>query len=503
MTIWTPTALRAATGGTWLRRPGADDAPIVDSLSTDTRTVKPGEAFLALRGERFDAHDFLDSAVAGSVGLLIVDRPEKVPEGLLRASGGPAILRVADTRRALGQIAAAHRKSLEGTKVIAVVGSNGKTTTTKLIDAVLKTRLRGSASPKSFNNDVGVPLTLLAARPGDQYVVCEVGSNHPGETAALGRIVQPDVVVVTSVGRDHLEFFGTIAAVAKEHAAILADLRPGGLAIVPAGEAALADYLKPVPNVITFGKDKCADLRLTAVSHAPAWHALSRACAPQHGLESPCHVMGLAFTINERWKVETPLVGEHNALNALAAAAVGKRMGLDEASIAQGLASASPADMRLNRRSIAGIDLLVDCYNSNPDSLVAALTTFAALHPDPSRRVLVLGDMLEMGAQSDAVHREAAGLIARECPARVVVLVGEAFGRVAPIVAGDMKGTEVVALPTLDEPGAARIAALVREGDAALLKGSRGVRLERVIGALERAGATTGLAPADLRSSRA
>ncbi|MBL8746437.1 MAG: UDP-N-acetylmuramoyl-tripeptide--D-alanyl-D-alanine ligase, partial [Phycisphaerae bacterium] len=165
MNLWTPTSLRAITGGSWLRRPAAtDDAPIAESLSTDTRNVKPGEAFLALRGDRFDAHDFLDSAASAGAALLIIDRPESIPESLLRATTGPAILRVADTRRALGQLAAAHRKSLEGTKVIAVVGSNGKTTTTKLIDAVLKTRLRGAASPKSFNNDVGVPLTILSAR---------------------------------------------------------------------------------------------------------------------------------------------------------------------------------------------------------------------------------------------------------------------------------------------------------------------------------------------------
>lgn len=473
MSVWSQTSLRAVTGGSWLRKPAAgvgEDEPLVESLSTDTRSVKPGQAFLALRGERFDAHEFIDSAAAAGAALLIVDRAESVPLALLQASTGPAILRVNDSRRALGQIAAAHRRSLDGTRVIAVVGSNGKTTTTRLIDSVLKTRLRGSSSPKSFNNDVGVPLTILAARKSDQYLVCEVGSNHPGEASTLGAIVRPDVVVVTSVGRDHMEFFDGLAAVAREHATIFADLPPGGWAIVPAEERALADYLKPVRNVLTFGRAPTADLRLTSVAHT----------APAGG------AAGIRFTVNDRWAIEMPLLGEHNALNALAAIAVAKRLGLDDASIAKGLADAAPADMRLNQRRIAGIELLVDCYNSNPDSLAAALATLAALQPDPSRRVLVLGDMLEMGRHSPVVHGEAAELAARICPARAVALVGEAFSNTEPILRKALPRAEVFACAALDDAASGRILSLIRPGDTVLLKGSRGVRLERLIAAMER-----------------
>lgn len=467
MTIWTPTSLRSITGGSWLRRPpggATDDAPIAESLSTDTRNVKPGEAFLALRGDRFDAHDFLDSAASAGAALLIIDRAESIPDSLLKATTGPAVLRVADTRRALGQLAAAHRKTLEGTKVIAVVGSNGKTTTTKLIDSILKTRLRGSASPRSFNNDVGVPLTLLAAKRGDQYLVCEVGSNHPGETAALGRIVRPDIVVVTSVGRDHMEFFDSLAAVAREHATIFADLRPNGLVIVPADESTLADYLKPVPNIITVGRADSADLRLTSLTHTQT---------------------GLRFTVNDRWTLELPLVGEHNALNALAAIAVAKRLALDEPSIALGLTSFVPPDMRLNRRTIRGIDMLIDCYNSNPDSLAAALSTFAAIHPDPARRVLILGDMLETGAHSDAVHLEAAQLIGTTCPARLIALVGPAFTTIAHLFQRANPQSKIIAVESLDPQSAARIAGELQPADAVLLKGSRGIKLEQIITVLD------------------
>lgn len=475
MNVWSASSLRAVTGGSWLRKPAAaaaEDEPLVDALSTDTRAIRPGQAFLALRGDRFDAHDFLDSAVSAGAALLIVDRPEKVPALLLQSGAGPAILRVADAKRALGQIAAAHRRALDGTRVIAVVGSNGKTTTVRLIDSVLKTRLRGSSSPKSFNNDVGVPLTILAARKSDQYLVCEVGSNHPGETAALGAIVRPDVVVVTSIGRDHMEFFDSLASVAREHASIFADLPPGGWAIVPAQEPALADYLKPVKHVLTFGRDPSADLRLSSVAHASL----------------PGGASGLRFTVNDRWALELPLLGEHNALNALAAVAVAKRLGLDDSSIAAGLAAAAPADMRLNRRLIAGIDVIIDCYNSNPDSLAAALATFASLQPDAARRVLVLGDMLEMGPHSSRVHAEAAELIAERCPARSIALVGEAFSRVEASAHRLLPRAEVIAAPSLDDPAAiARLAELVRPGDSVLLKGSRGVRLERLLPLIERA----------------
>lgn len=466
MSIWTASNLRAITGGAWLRRPAAsDDSPIVESLSTDTRAILPGQAFLALRGERFDAHDYLDSAAAAGASLLIIDQPEKVPEPLYRSSTAPAVLRVNDTRRALGQLAAAHRSMLEGTRVIAVVGSNGKTTTAKLIHAVLSMRLRGTVSPKSFNNDVGVPLTILGARRSDQYLICEVGSNHPGETAVLGGIVRPDIVVVTSIGRDHIEFFPNLAAVAREHAAIFIDLRPQGTAIVPANEPLLADYLKPLPNVITFGKDPDALLRLSGCQYTRT---------------------GVRLTINDRWSIDLPLLGEHNALNAIAAAAVGKRLALDEASISAGLTAAEPADMRLNRRTIRGVDLLIDCYNSNPDSLAAAVQTFIRIAPDPARRVLFLGDMLETGEQSESVHREAAERIASACPAREVILIGGAFGRTSPVFERSGRHGRILVLPLLDENSADLAAAVLRPGDAALLKGSRGLRLERIVAALSR-----------------
>lgn len=478
MSFWTARNLRMVTGGSWLRKPapppapppapGRDDAPLVEGVSTDTRAIKPGQAFLALRGERFDAHDFLDSAIGAGAALLIIDAAGALPDALLRSPTGPSVLKVADTRRALGQLAAAYRKSLEGTKVIAVVGSNGKTTVTKLIHGVLSARLRGSCSPKSFNNDVGVPLTILGAKPGDQYLVCEVGSNHPGETARLARIVQPDIAVVTSIGRDHMEFFASLDEVAREHAAIFTDLRPGGLAIVPQGEALLSDFLKPVANVVTFGTSAAADLRASAIEHT---------------------AQGVRFTLNERSVFDLPLLGEHNAMNALGAIAVARRLGLDDASIAKGLASARAPDMRLNRRTVRGADLLIDCYNANPDSLLAAARTFAAISRSATRRVLILGDMLEMGRHSDAAHRETGEAIAQGPAAELVITVGPASLHLAQALQSAWPESRFMIFSELDDASAEKIAAAIKPGDSVLLKGSRGIRLERIVTSLERSDA--------------
>lgn len=474
MSFWNSRNLRACTGGSWLRRPAGPDpdrSELANGLSTDTRSIRPGEAFVALRGERFDAHEFLETAAAAGAALLIVDQPRAVPSTILKSGAGPAVLKVPDTRRALGQLAAAYRASLEGLRVVAVVGSNGKTTTTRLIHAVLSARMRGSCSPKSFNNDVGLPLTLLGARPGDQFVVCEVGSNHPGETSRLARICQPDVVVITSVGRDHLEFFGSTDAVAREHASMLVDLRPGGLAIVPHSERRLDEFLRPVPQVITFGRESGADLRLTESRHVSLAQGQ----------------LGLRFRVGERSEFEMSLLGEHNALNALAAVAVGRRFGLDDASIAKGLAAASPADMRLNLQQVRGSNLLVDCYNSNPDSLLAAVQTFRELSAGAARRVLVIGDMLEMGDHADDLHRQAGEEIAQGPPADVVVTVGPSSLHFAHPLQRAWTNTRFMIFSHLDDSIIERIVSVLRPGDWALLKASRGIRLERIVTAYERA----------------
>lgn len=488
MTFWTPDNLRAATGGAWLHRPPLIELPKdrpadmplpplhapITGLSTDSRTIKPGQAFLALKGENFDGHAYLAEVARGGSPILIVQDAAQVPERGFQPACG--VLKVEDTGKALLRIAAAYRKSLARTKVIAVCGSNGKTTTTRLISQILSRTMRGAASVKSFNNSIGVPLTILGAKENDQYLICEVGTNAPGEIAELGAVVQPDIAVVTSIGREHLEKLGDIAGVAKEEAAIFAFLRPTGCAIITADSPELAEHAKSVKNLITFGRSPEATIRLASVKHAV-------------GPEG----MGLVFTTNARQEFRLPLVGEHNALNALAAVAVARRLGVDERRAAEALATAGGAEMRLTRLEIGGMTVLNDAYNANPDSMIAGIDTALSLRAagmGPGRTVLVLGEMLELGAASADAHIAVAKHIADRHAAGksidLVALVGAGMQAARDhLMRSGWTRDRVAWFPNADGDQAAEIAGLCSRGDLVLIKGSRRVKLERVVAAMQ------------------
>jgi UDP-N-acetylmuramoyl-tripeptide--D-alanyl-D-alanine ligase len=495
--FFSPDNLRSICGGTWLAR--APDGRAVQGISTDTRTLRPGEAYLALRGERLDGHRFLEAALAAGSSLLIVDDSEAgAAAARLPGASQAGILRVHDTARALLRLGAACRRTLDSTRVIAVAGSNGKTTTTRLIHAVLSSSLRGSTSPKSFNNAVGVPLTILGASPGDQYLVCEIGTNAPGEIAQLAAVVEPDIAVITSIGREHLEGLGSLEGVAKEEASLLSYLRPGGLAVATADTPLLAEYLKCVPNVVTFGRCESADLRIGDVRHEIV--ADGR--------------VGVSFTINGRLACTLPIAGEHNALNAAAAYAVGRRLGLDEDRIFEALASARAPDMRLQPLRIAwdaGADSIVinDAYNANPDSMLAALAAFESIcdaleqgrgrggpaaEAEPGagggRRIVILGDMLELGDAGPAAHREIADRLLNLRRLDLVVLVGHLTLHTAHRLAeAGWEDDRMLMMSDLASGQPWAVAARLRPGDLVLLKGSRRMGLERILDALrERAG---------------
>lgn len=464
MTFWDPVKVRAVLGATWLARPGPR---AIEGVSTDTRTIRPGQVFFALRGDRFDAHDFLQPAAEAGSPLLVIDDPESlkvqtIPEGV-------GVLKVADTLDALIHLAAAYRRTLDGVRVVGVTGSNGKTTTVRLIDAVLGVKLRGTASMKSYNNLIGVSLTLLAAKPSDQYLVCEVGMNAPGEVAPLARMIDPDIAVITSIGRAHIETFESTEAIAREKAVLLSYLRPNGLAVVPADEPLLADYIKPVPNVILFGDAPSATLRLTDVEPVVGEHATR-------------------FTVNERATFTIPLLGRHNACNALAAVGVARRFGLSDAEISDGLGRVVPADSRLRRTPVAGIDLFDDAYNASPESMAAALETFHTLTADAPRRILVLGDMLELGDHAHDAHLEVADRILERFTPDFLATVGSHALLIAERVSRVCPADRVMILSQLDDTQARKIVQRFRPGDAVLIKGSRRVGLERVVDALRRDG---------------
>jgi len=477
MTFYSPDNLKSILGGTWLAR-GENGLPRAgDGISTDSRAIKPGQVFIALHGDRTDGHEYLEQVAARHAALAIVDRAD----ALKRADGGAknmretAVLLVPDTGQALLRLAAVWRQSLEGTKVIAIGGSNGKTTTTRLVESVLSRALRGTASQKSYNNAVGVPLTILGAKRGDKFLICEVGTNAPGEIAILADVVRPDIAVITSVGREHLEGLGSLRGVAIEEASLCAAIQTGGLAVISADAPFLTEAVrtlagagaKPRFNIVRFGLDDDADLRVGDIEP---------------------DAEGVAFTINGREKYRVPLLGRHNALNAAAAAAVGRRLGVSNTDIELGLAACRGPEMRLERHEVGGVRVINDAYNANPESMLAAIDTLASLAQGASRRIVVLGDMLELGDSGPDLHREIGDAIL-EAKVDHAVLVGPLMLFAAERLSKHWSPERITIVPDAAGEGAARIAALLRSGDAVLLKGSRRMGLERVLAALrERSG---------------
>jgi UDP-N-acetylmuramoyl-tripeptide--D-alanyl-D-alanine ligase len=435
-TFWTPAAFAEITAGRWLAPP-ADAALPITGVGIDSRTLQPGEAFVAIAGERFDGHGFLDQARAAGAALAVVEQDVAAP------GGGLAVLRVESTVAALQALAARWRDVLgaTGCRVVSVCGSNGKTTTRHLIHHVLTHGGRtGTQSPKSFNNHLGVPLTLLGARAEHDFLVAEVGTNHPGEIAALAAIVRPDIAVITSIGEEHLEFFRDLTGVAREESAVLQHVAPGGTAIL------LAEHRLPVP------------LTLPA---APRF-------AVQHFDIDPI-TAGL------------PLPGEHNRLNASAASAVARCFGIAADLIEAAWPAAGHAPMR-GEVSGAGDPnrptVINDAYNANPTSMRAALAVLAGF---AAPRMAVLGDMLELGQCTESAHRDIAALAADT--AECCVLIGPHFAAAAAQLALDE--LVVSAHAAWSDALAAEIAAELTPSTTLLLKGSRGMALERLLPALE------------------
>jgi UDP-N-acetylmuramoyl-tripeptide--D-alanyl-D-alanine ligase len=452
MSGFTAETARLATGGRWLVEP--TQARWRGGASIDSRCVERGDMFFAFVGERVDGHDYVGAAARDGAWMAVVER--EIDVGCLPKGFG--VLLVESVADALVACARARRGVMDGTRVIAVTGSNGKTTTTRMIDAALGTSLVGSASARSFNNAIGLPLTILNARDGDDYLVCEIGSNHPGEIAALAAIAQPDVAVITSVARAHMEGFGSIEGVVQEKASLARYVRAGGTVFASAESAELLAALEGVRGVVTYGTDAAADVRLLEVR------------------EEHAHTIA---TIDGIGIVRLTMLGVHNALNATAAMAVARCIGVDLGAAAGALERLKPPPMRLERCEIAGIHVINDAYNANPDSMLAALRTLAGIEV-PGRKVAVLGDMLELGEDPGAVHREIADEIVASSAADYAVFVGPAMQCAADRVHEAWGDGHVMWMKTLDGGGAGAAASMIEPGDTVLLKGSRAMGMERV-----------------------
>ncbi|MDW5445008.1 UDP-N-acetylmuramoyl-tripeptide--D-alanyl-D-alanine ligase [Polaromonas sp. SM01] len=422
-------------------------------VHTDTRSLLPGDLFVALKGERFDAHDFLAQAYSqGAVAALAQQGLSAEMPGLL----------VDDSRLALGQLAAGWRSQFV-LPLIAVTGSNGKTTVTQMVAAILRAWKQEAAfaTEGNLNNDIGVPLTLLRLRASHQVGVVELGMNHPGEIAYLAGLTQATVALVNNAQREHLEFMATVEAVAHENGAVIDALPASGVAVFPADElyTPIWKALAGARRVLTFAEEGAADVTATFHWTGGAWQV--KANTPSGALD---------FSLQ--------IAGRHNVKNALAATACALAAGVPLATIAAGLSSFSPVKGRSRalQLQITGkaITLIDDSYNANPDSVHAAIDVLAEL---PGPRLLVMGDMGEVGDQGPAFHAEA-GVYARERGIEQLFTLGvqsagtaQAFGR------GQHFGDDLAALQ-------AAVSAVLPEVASVLVKGSRFMKMERVVQAI-------------------
>ncbi|MDT3678314.1 MAG: UDP-N-acetylmuramoyl-tripeptide--D-alanyl-D-alanine ligase [Burkholderiaceae bacterium] len=433
-----------------------DPSVRVSGVCTDTRSIAEGELFVALRGERFDAHEFISLAQQRGAAAVIFDR-------WVDGIRAPAI-RVADTRRALGEIARGWRSRLPA-RVVTVSGANGKTTVKEMLSAVLAQAFGADArlaTRGNLNNDVGVPLTLLRLRAQHRAAVIELGTNHPGEIAWLAQVARPDVALVNNAQREHQEFLDGTEGSARENGASITALSAEGVAVFP-GDDAQAPVWRTLAGSrrrIEFGLDGA----LQRFEVAAAANAESARFEMKVG--------------DARATVRLPVEGLHNVRNALAAAACAHALGIDAATIAHGLEAFAPPPGRLvRRRAAAGAALIDDTYNANPDSVRAAIDVLAHC---AGLRVLVLGDMGEVGERGPEFHREV-GTYARERGIDRLLAIGAASAAtVDAFGAGAAHHDDVDSL-------VASAAALAGEGATVLVKGSRFMRMERVVAALAEA----------------
>lgn len=422
-------------------------------LCSDSRTAQPGDVFFAIRGDRFDGHDFISDVASKGVATLVVDHGRQPVN-----PGSAAVIVVENTRAALGKLALRYRADFNP-PMIAVAGSNGKTSTKQMVAAVLATRLRVLASASSFNNDIGVPTTLLDLNSEHQAAVLEVGTNHPGELQPLVKMVAPTLGILTSIGREHLEFFGSMETVAQEEGMLAEGLPAGGKLFITAdSEWTPAVTARAKATVVTVGVSEDAHWRAKAFR-------VSRN-GTSFRVDSPKPDYAGDFKI--------PFIGRHQAVNAVFAIAVGAELGLTRQEIQQGLTSAEPAKMRLQLWEAGGIQVLDDAYNANADSMKAALVTLKELSCK-GRRIAVLGDMAELGSHSEAAHEEVGRTVAELGIDQLF-----AVGRMAAVTARGARSAGLNRVMEFSDTSAAAVAvrSFMRNGDLLLLKASRSSRLE-------------------------
>jgi len=438
-----------------------DGHAMAQGYSIDSRTVQPGELFIAVKGERFDGHDFVEQALSRGAIAAVVEKGQ-----LARYSNSANLLGADDTLVALQTLATAVRK-IWGKTAIGVTGSMGKTTTKEAMAHLLTIKYRVHRTKGNFNNHFGLPLGLLTLEPEYDLAVVEMGMSHPGEISALAHIALPNQAVVTNVAPVHLESFDSIAGVARAKYELIEALPHGGTAVLNADDEYVCQFGRDFKGkVVMFG------LKPTACIPADVRAENIEVLGPQ----------GVRFDLvsrEMRQPVHSPLLGKHNVYNVLAAAAIAMEHGVTPSEIAATLPSLQPADKRGQVVQLGNITVLYDCYNSSPKALIAAVDTLAGM--PGRRRIVVAGEMLELGPTGEQLHRECGRYIAgRQAGRKIDFLLG-VRGLAKPLVeAAREAGMKAEFVATPEEAGE-WLAHKAREGDVVLLKASRGVKLEKAL----------------------
>lgn len=439
------------TGGEILQD---DPLALFSAVSTDTRTIKRGDLFFALQGERHDAHDFLERAAAAGAGGLVVHRKTDLPPLL-------PVLLVNDTLSAMQALAASNRAGCRAF-LVAVTGSTGKTTTKDIIASVLGTRLRTLKTTGNYNNEIGLPLTLLELEEQCEAAVVEMAMRGPGEIDALCRIARPDSAVITNIGETHLELLGTVSDIAAAKGEILEHVPPRGFALLNAESPFIhREAARCKGRVIFFGSDQNGGIRAENI----------RLEGGGSRFDAVAGAWRRTFTL--------PVPGRHNVMNALAAIGVGRELGLRDEEIAAGLAAAALTGMRLEIIETGRLKIINDAYNASPASVKAALQTLIEL-AGKRRTVALLGNMLELGPRAASGHREvgetAAGL-GLDC----LVAVGDLAADIAEGAVGAGLAAQKVFRCDDNQEAISILENLLQSGDVVLVKGSRGMRMEQIV----------------------
>lgn len=432
----------------------------IRGIAIDSRTIKPGELFVPLVGETSDGHHYIEQAVeGGAVGFLTAKKNGIVQRAL---SSKAFAIEVDDTLAALQRAAAEHRRALDAT-VIGITGSTGKTTVRTMTSAVLRRRYSVVESEKNYNNEIGVPLTLLNATPETDVVVVEMGMRGPGQIAELAEMAAPEIGLITGIGQTHIELLGSVEAIAKAKGELLERLPEMGTAVLNADDEWFRELSKMAGSrKLTFGLEY-GDLRAEDISLDAKGRATFR-------------IVGEGLLLD----VALPVPGRHNVSNALAAAAVGIACGMAGEEIAAGLSHFTLPGMRMQISTTPrGVVVINDAYNASPDSMRAALDALTDMNTD-GRRIAVLGDMLELGTVAEELHH-ALGETVAEKGVDLLVTVGE-LGAV--IAEGARKAghnpKSIQSFETADEVGE-YISGVIESGDMVLVKASRGMRLEKIV----------------------